>query len=317
MMLARRRKRTPRLAIELDDSELARACDRLASRSTPHARVPAVPILERLLNSAGHDWDRRAHRLAVLAATTRPATQRAWAEQRSRHADAHTLFAWGVMARGDQTPVHLEEVEEALRACAAAAMLDPSDPNPWVVRLGLLRQQRQPPSHVFAVWREIVARDPWHREAHLQMYAYLAPHACGSHAQVVEFVDQVAATAPITAPTIGLPLRALVDRYHTAQAHGGIQALTADHVWSGYEAVRVMERAHTHWLGHSSRLVHAAALADLNLLAYALTAAKEPALAQPVFDALAGVVTSFPWGHGGRDPVLAFANAQRRADDVA
>ncbi|MEE1761330.1 hypothetical protein [Streptomyces sp. SP18BB07] len=151
------------------------------------------------------------------------------------------------MARGTRTPLHHDEFEQAFRACAAAARLDPYDPNPWVVRLGLLRQWRRPPTEVFPIWREIVARDPWHREAHLQMYGYLSPRECGSLAQSMDFVDQVRATAPATAPTAGLPLLALIDRYHTARSQGGVQALTADRLWSGYEATRILETAQAAW----------------------------------------------------------------------
>ena len=60
------RKPAPRLAAELDDAELGRACRQLTGRGT--ARTLAAPIIERLLGNTGRDWDRRAHRLATLAA---------------------------------------------------------------------------------------------------------------------------------------------------------------------------------------------------------------------------------------------------------
>ncbi|MEV6380338.1 hypothetical protein AB0M31_13070 [Streptomyces sp. NPDC051773] len=305
------RKPAPRLAAELDDAELGRVCRQLTGRGT--ARTLAAPIVERLLDDTGRDWDRRAHRLAALAAVTRPGIQRSWAELRPDRPDAHTLFAWGIMARGTHTPVHHGEFDQAVRACAAAARLDPYDPNPWVVRLGLLRQWGRPGTEVFPVWREIVARDPWHREAHLQMYGYLSPRECGSLAQSIDFVDQVRATAPATAPTAGLPLLPLIDRYHTARSKGGVQALMADRLWSGYEATGILEPAQATW-PEAGHLPYAAAVADLNLLAYALCAAGEPARAAPAFRAIAGLVTPFPWGHDGRDPVLAFTTARRRAD---
>ncbi|MCZ1002407.1 hypothetical protein O1M63_37300 [Streptomyces mirabilis] len=314
MILGLGRKPTPRLAAELDDAELGQACRQLTGRGT--ARTLAAPIIERLLKDTGRDWDRRAHRLATLAAVTRPSTQRAWAEQRPNRSDAQSLFAWGTLARGTRTPLPHDECEQAFQACAAAARLDPHDPNPWVVRLGLLRQWRRPRTEVFPIWREVVARDPWHREAHLQMYGYLSPRECGSLSQSMDFVDQVRATAPATAPTAGLPLLPLIDRYHTARSKGGVQALTADHLWSGYEATAILEPAQANW-PEPGHLPYAAARADLNLLAYALHAAREPARAAPVFRAIAGIVTPFPWGHDGHDPLLAFTTAQRRADASA
>ncbi|EKX65640.1 hypothetical protein Sipo8835_30775 [Streptomyces ipomoeae] len=312
MILGRSRKPAPRLAAELDDTELGRVCRQLAGRGT--ARTLAAAVIERLLKDTGQDWDRRAHRLAVLAAVTRPATQRSWLDQQSGHPDAQTLFAWGIMARGSRTPPPSAEFEQAVEACATAARLDPYDPNPWVARLGLLRQRRRSRTEVFPIWREIVARDPWHREAHLQMYGYLSPRQCGSHAQAMDFVDRVRATAPSNAPTAGLPLLSLIDRYHAALSQGGVQALTADRLWSGHEAARILDRAQDNW-AEPGRLTHAAALADLNLLAYALSVAREQSRAALVFRSIAGVVTAFPWGYNGQDPVLAFTAAQRRAEE--
>ncbi|MET9089320.1 hypothetical protein ABZX77_46945 [Streptomyces sp. NPDC004237] len=91
MIHGRSRKPTPRLAAELDDAELGRACRQLTGRGT--ARTLAAPIVERLLDDTGRDWDRRAHRLAALAAVTRPSIQRSWAELQPNHPDAQTLAA--------------------------------------------------------------------------------------------------------------------------------------------------------------------------------------------------------------------------------
>ncbi|CAM5588904.1 hypothetical protein SALBM311S_01650 [Streptomyces alboniger] len=68
----------------------------------------------------------------------------------------------------------------------------------------------------------------WHREAHVQMYGYLSPRECGSHAQSMEFVDRAQAAVPATAPAAGLPLMALIDRYHAALSREGVHGLMAD-----------------------------------------------------------------------------------------
>lgn len=313
MILGRHRKPAPRLAAEVDDTELGPVCRRLTGRGTGHTRVLVAPLVQRLLDDAGDDWDRRARRLAVLTASTRPSTQRSWAQHDSRHPDAHTLFAWEAMARGTRTPTADAEFDEAVGAGVTAARLRPHDPNPWVVRLGLLRQRRRPRTEVFPVWREIAARDPWHREPHVQMYGYLSPRECGSHAQSMEFGDRAQAAIPATAPAAGLPLMALIDRYHAALSREGVHGLMADRLRDGPEASRVLDRALQAWTP-AGQLRHAAALADLNLLAYALTAARDTARVATVFGAVAGVVTPHPWGHGGYDPVLTFPHAQRRAD---
>jgi hypothetical protein len=59
-------------------------------------------------------------------------------------------------------------------------------------------------------------------------------------------------------------------------------------------------------------LRHAAAFADLNLLAYALVAAERRNRAAEVFGVLAGRVTKLSWEFGG-GPVDAFAYAQSRS----
>ncbi|WP_405521576.1 hypothetical protein OG426_00570 [Streptomyces canus] len=94
MILGRHRKPAPRLAAELDDTELGTVCRRLTARGSGHTRVLVSPLVQRLLDDAGADWD-RAHRLAVLTASTRPSPQRSRAQHDSRRPDAHTLFAWG------------------------------------------------------------------------------------------------------------------------------------------------------------------------------------------------------------------------------
>ncbi len=121
------------------------------------------------------------------------------------------------------------------------------------------------------------------------MYGYLSPRECGSHAQSMEFVDRAQAI-PATAPAAGLPLMALIDRYHAALSREGVHGLMADRLWDGPEASRVLDRALQEWTP-AGQLRHAAALSHLNLLAYALTAARDPARAAMVFGTVAGVAT--------------------------
>jgi hypothetical protein len=118
------------------------------------------------------------------------------------------------------------------------------------------------------------------------------------------FVDRAQAAIPATAPAAGLPLMALIDRYHAALSREGVHGLMADRLWDGPEASRVLDRALQEWTP-AGQLRHAAALSDLNLLAYALTAARDPARAATVFGAVAGVATPTP----GHDPVLTFTHA--------
>ena len=232
-------------------------------------------------------------------------------DRRPDHPDALTLFAWGVIARGRHTPPSQDQLQLVWHALTKASKLRPADPSPWIVRLGLLRQQRRPNNEVFPLWPEITARDPWNRKAHLQMFGYLSPQECGTRGQMLDFVDEVRAVAPASAPTAALPLWSLVERYHTALGKGGVAALTAVHLWEQGEAADVLKAATATWLrpGH---LTHAALVADLNLLAYALCEARMHASAADVFASVGGRVTPFPWNTGGADPVSAFISAQGR-----
>ncbi|MGW1267094.1 hypothetical protein [Streptomyces sp. NPDC002491] len=316
MSLLSRRKATPRLTPELDDTDLGNVCRRLADRGVGNSRSLAIAVIEKLLDSTGEDWDRRCHRLGVLAEVSLPGVQRLWMDRRPDHPDALTLFAWGVTARGRHTPPAADESRLAWHACLKAAELRPADPASWIVRLGLLRLWRRPDDEVLPLWSEITARDPWNREAHLQMYGYLPPRECGTRGRVLDFVDQVRAVAPPSAATAALPLWSLVERYHAALDQGGVSALTAPHLWEHKEAIEVLETAAATWLrpGH---LTHSSRLADLNLLAYALGEARKPALAAGVFAAVGGRVTPSPWSRGGGDAVSAFVAAQQRTSGAA
>ncbi|WP_128379742.1 hypothetical protein [Streptomyces cavernae] len=312
MALLGRRRTTTRLAPELDDTDLGKVRKRLVGERASGGRSLAVAMIEQLLRETGRDWDRRAHRTSVLAESTSPGLQRSWAEEQPKDADAQLLYAWGVMLRA-RFAEHPDpaETREALDACARAAGLRPEDPNPWVVRLGLLRLWRRPGTEVFPLWEEIVRRDPWHREAHFQMLGYLSPWECGSHGQTVDFLDRVRAGAAPTAPTAGLEIAALIDLYHDTVDQGGLEALTAIHLWSRPDAEAALGRALADW-PRPGYLNHAAAVADLNLLAYALVQSRRGAQAGEVFRAIGGLVTMYPWALENGDPLESFGNWQQR-----
>ncbi|MFJ5304296.1 hypothetical protein [Streptomyces sp. NPDC088350] len=271
-----------------------------------------MALIEQLLRDTGRDWDRRSHRMSVLAESTSPILQRSWADDQPQEPDAQLLYAWGVMLRtGFREPSDAAEAREALDACARAAASRPEDPNPWVVRLGLLRLWRRPSSEVYPLWGQIVRRDPWHREAHLHMLGYLSPRECGSHRQTVEFLDRVRAGAAPTAPTAGIEIAALIDLYHGAVDQGSIEALTAQRLWNRPDAEAAVGRALADW-PRPGYLTHAAAVADLNLLAYALVQARRGAQAGEVFRAIGGLVTAYPWSRESADPLSSFTNWQQR-----
>ncbi|MEV6117813.1 hypothetical protein AB0L59_36465 [Streptomyces sp. NPDC052109] len=311
--LSSRRKRA-RLAPELDDQDLGRLLKTLVATTrtgTIATTDLCVAQMSRLLEQDPGDWDRRSHRLDVLAGYLAGShLPRAWATREPRSANALVLHAWTQIAQA-RAQGHLEDPDGVGSACLRAAELAPEDPTPWVALLAVARLDRRDQSQVFGVWNEVLARDRWNREAYLSMLAYLSPEEAGSRIQVLEFVDTLRARMPANAPCVATELTAQVLQYHAILERGGFEALVARNHWSQAMATQALDRAAQTW-GRPGFLHHAKALADLNVLAYALTAADRRAEARVVFEAVGGIVTAWPWRTGG-DPVAEFEQTRQRA----
>ena len=195
--------------------------------------------------------------------------------------------------------------------CRQAAELVPADPAPWVALLTCHRLTRTGGAQVRGAWEAVRARDPWNREAHLQMLRYLSPRECGSHAMMLQFTDAVRAQAPPRSPVAALSLTAGLARYRALLEAGGITAMTAHRHWDRHEERALVDEALATW-PQSGGLTHAAALADLNLLAYVLIKATRPREALRVFQAIGPVVTAWPWQEDGQ-PLEIFHDRSRRA----
>ncbi|KUM97521.1 hypothetical protein AQI88_07705 [Streptomyces cellostaticus] len=270
-----------------------------------------VAQISRLLDQDPGDWDRRAHRMGVLAEFLAGShLPRSWATREPRNASALVLHAWTQLARG-RSQGGLEDTADVVDSCLRAAELAPEDPTAWVVVLGAARLERWEQPQVFGVWNEVLARDRWNREAYLSMLGYLTPEEAGSRIQVLEFVDALCARMPANMPCAATELTAQVFQYHSVLGRGGFEALVARNHWSHAMAAQALDRVVHTWV-QPGFLRHAKALADLNVLAYALMAADRRHEARSVFEALGGVVTAWPWQTAG-DPVNEFDQAQRRA----
>ncbi|WP_225823491.1 hypothetical protein [Streptomyces naphthomycinicus] len=310
--LTRRRKRAI-LAPELDDQELGRLLKSLratARTGTIATTDLCIAQMSRLLDQDPDDWDRRTHRVSVLAdflaASHLPG---AWAAREPRNATALVLHAWAQVAQA-RAEDRRGETADAVESCLRAADLAPDDPAPWVALLRVARWERWRQPQTFGVWNEVLARDRWNREAYMNMLAYLSPEEGGSRLQVLEFVDALGARMPANAPCAATELTAQVFQYQAILGRGGYEALVARTHWSQGMAAQALDRvAHT-WV-QPGFLRHAKAVADLNLLAYALMAADRRADARPVFEAVGGLVTAWPWQTGG-DPLTEFEQAQSR-----
>jgi hypothetical protein len=308
------RRRRARLAPELDDQDLGKLLKSLVATTrtgTIATTELCVAQMSRLLEQDPGDWDRRTHRLDVLAGyLVGSHLPRSWATREPGNADALVLQAWTRVAQA-RAQGRLEDPAGTVEMCLRAAELAPEDPTPWVALLALARLERRPQSEVFAVWNEVLARDRWNREAYLNMLSYLSPDEGGSRIQVLEFVDTLRARVPANAPCVATELTAQVDQYHSILDRGGVEALVARNHWSHVTAAQALDRAAHSWI-QPGFLRHAKALADLNLLAYALVAADRRAEARPVFEAIGGVVTAWPWQAGG-DPVTEFEATRQKA----
>ncbi|WP_255345602.1 hypothetical protein [Streptomyces chartreusis] len=300
----------------MDDVRLGRILKQLAAGRAAGPQHLQVALIEKLLRETGDQWDRRAHRTSVVAGISAQLADH-WQEQRPWDPDARLLSAmsyWERLRRasveGAQTGVPVDP-KAALQQCLLAADLQPLDPTPWVVALGVSRVLRHPRNVVAHAWNQVQQRDPWNREANIQLLQYLSPEENGSLAQTRSFLDERCAVMPPDTPCAGLRLAAAVQQYHRYLAQGGtVATLEAARYWSRPDVAAHLDQA----LGNLLRpefLRHAAAVADLNNLAYALTRAGRSVEARPVFRAIRGLVTARPWSEDG-DPVERFSQWHTR-----
>lgn len=307
MALLGRRSKThaPRLTPELDDQLLGKAYKLLIApvRAVGQADYNTA-LVEQLLRDAGKDDDRRAFRLALVAGPAEIAARK-WRHQSPKDPDALLLSAWSRLtsarAQGLVGGAAPADLDAALEDCRTAAALRTADSVPWIASLAILRQQRRPWAEVERVWVELRARDPWSRMAHLELLGYLSADECGSQTAVRDFVASVAPAAPAGSAISALPLEAELRRYRRVLEAGGAGAIAADEAFRQPAMAGLLERAQFEWT-QPDFFTHAAALADLNLLAYALLHTSNPQSAAPIFQRLGGMVTAWPWNIDG-DPV--------------
>lgn len=309
-----RRSLRPRIAPELDDGELGKVLNALDAPPAPGLIELHIAQVQRALGEAEKDWDRRAHRLSVLAdRTANTHLPKAWVTRAPKNADALLLQARVDFVHGHRNGA-LADPQSTVSLCHRVAELAPDDPAPWVTLLGVLRLLRRPSQEVFPVWEEVMARDNWNREAFLHMTAYLSAEECGSHMQLLDFMDTARSRMPADAPAIGSELTSVVRRQHKAAASGSHDlagSLMVREQWAHPPVSTLLERTHQDW-STPGFLHHAAALADLNLLAYALVQAGRLPAAAEVFQLIGTTVTAWPWRLDG-EPLGQFTHWRDRA----
>ncbi|WP_432163037.1 hypothetical protein [Streptomyces tendae] len=304
--LGRGRKRAAQAFDEaLDDAELVAVRAALAQGRWQSVRS--------LLVHTGDDWDRRGHRVAVLAKESHCAPwAREWLLAEPDSADASVLLALALVhraRRGKEKPARVRE------ACRDAAALVPDDPTPW---LGLLMLERSlgADEDVIRVFDEVRGRYADHHHAHHLMVARLAERG-GDGAdplhEVYDFANWAAEQAPADSPLAILPVVAHAERYRVlaAAGHESPDPSASGH-WVGRRARLVMKAAFDWWLeweqdGHPRRLI------DLNFLAHAKSCEGRGAEAAALFHRIGEHATPAPWSYPDRDAFAAFRAARAGA----
>ncbi|WP_369034737.1 hypothetical protein [Streptomyces adonidis] len=301
-----RRRAAQAFDAALDDAELVVARSALAQ-----GRWQAVRAL---LADTGDDWDRRGHRVTVLALESGTAAwARDWLLAEPDSADAAVLLAAATVQRalaGKDKPV------KARDACHAAAALAPADPTPW---LGLLQLERNVGAEetVVQLFDEVRHRYPDHHHAHHLMVARLAERrtAAGQDPlhEVYDFAGWAVEQAPADSPLAMLPVVAHAERYRVLAGAGleSADPASSGH-WVGRRARQVMKAAFDWWL-EWERDDHPRRLIDLNFLAHAKSCEGRTAEAAALFHRIGTHQTPIPWSYPDRDPHTAFRAARDSA----
>jgi hypothetical protein len=301
-----RQRAGPGVDAALDDAELVAARASLA-----RGRWTAV---RSLLAADADDWDRRGHRVTVLA--QEPAAlvwAQDWQLAEPDSPCASVLVAHATVHRALQGK---ERPEAARGACRAAAAQAPEDPTPW---LGLLILERSlgAEEDVVRLFDEVRARYPEHHQAHHLVIARLAERRADAGQdplhEVYDFANWAAEQAPADSPLAILPVVAHAERYRVLATAGteSPDPVASGH-WVGRRARQVMKAAFDWWL-EWERDDHPRRYVDLNFLAHAKHCEGRDAEAAALFLRIGPHAIPAPWSYPDRDPYQAFHAARERA----
>lgn len=271
-----------------------------------------------LLARTGDDWDRRGHRVMVLAETPSALT---WAEEwrlaEPDSADAATLLASAyvfkaVTARSGRPPGNGTDLDRARQHCLTAAQMAPADPTPWLALLVLARHAGTADEQSRA-FDQVRGRHQDHHHAHHLMAACLAdrPAHDGDSLfhEVYEFAEWAASVAPYGSPLAALPLVAHAERFRVLAAGTHPQAPMRKAHWQTWRARQGLKNAFDWWLDWDGR-DHPRLYVDLNHLVYAQVAQDRTAEAAALFNRIGSYATREPWSYPDRDPAKAFLTAR-------
>ncbi len=264
-----------------------------------------------LLTATGDDWDRRGHRVVVLAETpTAVAWSREWLLAEPGSAEAATLLACAQVFAALRGKGSADAAEQACRAAAARV---PTDPTPWLGLL-LLHSALGPEEEFARTFDQVRARHRDHHHAHHLMVAKLAERAPETGTdplhEVYDFAAWAAEESPADSPLAVLPVIAHAERYRVLAAAGAAPG-AAEH-WTGRRARQVLRSAFDWWL-EWEREDHPRNRIDLNFLAHAKLCEGRPAEAAALFHRIGRHATRAPWSYLDLDPHKAFMAARSAA----
>ncbi|MGK5632245.1 hypothetical protein [Streptomyces sp. URMC 123] len=294
----------------LDDTALATVRDALVQGRWDEART--------LLAETGDDWDRRGHRLVVLAqGRTSAAWAHDWAATEPDSPDAAALLACALVFRALAGKEH---PGTARAACRAAARMAPADPTPWLGLLILARRLGTDEERL-QVFDQVRGRHREHHHAHHLMTACLAERQQGTEDdpfhEVYDFASWAAEQAPADSPLAVLPVVAHAERHRVlATAGAGPHGPAVAGYWTTRRARQVMKAAFDWWLEWDGD-DHPRHKVDLNFLAYAKVHEGRMAEAAALFDRIGPYASTIPWSYPDRDPAKAFRAARRAAYGAA
>ncbi|MGW4893263.1 hypothetical protein ACWEQL_13510, partial [Kitasatospora sp. NPDC004240] len=175
--------------------------------------------------SARDDWDERWSRIQLLEhiATKGDEWLESWRSAEPGDCDAATLEArlmvhraWEI--RGSKYAHEVPEADmaefrrllpAAIEAARRASLLAPENPGPWVVMITAARGAQYEPDRFRPLWDELVARAPFHYDAHWQAMQYWCAKWFGSDEEMLDFAEQAVRKAPAGSPLAGIHLYAL------------------------------------------------------------------------------------------------------------
>ncbi|MEV7725679.1 hypothetical protein AB0P15_13190 [Streptomyces sp. NPDC087917] len=309
----RRRSGAPVYDRTYGDRPLEEACQDMVLGRWEGAR-------DLLAEQPGTDWDRRSHRVRLLAdAAADRRTVDVWQAADPTDPDAAVLRAETevmrafALARDGATPGR-DGLDRVARVCLTACELAPADPHPYVSLVTLARLYEGGDSNTGHWWRELRARDPFHREGHHQALRYLSARWHGSPGEAYNFAWDAAVYAPPGCPLAVLPQVARAEHYRHLQETEGRGSIGLSTHWSGDRARWDLREALGKWIGGRTG-ESAQDVADLNHLAHGLVHAGMEDAAGPVFALLDNRATILPWAYSG-DPETLFRRWRDRVGPV-